>query len=595
MYTPRQIKTDEIQIGGQTQTYIDMDALKQSVSSMSIPSLSSVQYILSTANLRTIEAISSITTDQLKSLIDNVDKQIAVDYSSISDIQTKITSTQIAIDGPYGLFIQYTSKKKEYDDALNTYNSQSTAAAIDMATYLYDISTLSTLRTQSTMYASTLISYRNEYDRILSSIQQNASTVQNYEQQYRGFLSSISSNNILYKQGLSSLSTISSIVYSDLTALNNPANIAIRTQLSSTYVVDLFSYNQVSTNVNKYVISDLSFKSSISTLYRYLYSTLQISSFDMLSSDTYYSTIEYYSRLEQTTISTINYYNSQISSLISDISYLSSQKLINYSTLQIQIADISRQQGTYYSYLKQALEAECDEYAYGIQQYNSQIGYITASLGIIVNNIASLNDSINIQNLDPNIPETTKSFNRDRQATYTSDTSIIISIINSLNILDTAFGNIITYVATEKGYKDNFIDMRQSILTTYEIPALSFTTQAQLDSIKTNYINKFSDLNNIIVNINLNIKQRNDTLYNINSVISPLKANINKYFNTYLAISADQLPDVLTQVRDDTPPLPAPPELPTLLGGSIMPSEPKEPTSDSIYSFIPPIDFNPGF
>jgi len=595
MYTPRGVKTNENQIGGQTPTYIDMESLKASVSTMVIPSLSSVQYIMSTAQLTSMEAISSITTEQLSSLIAMVDKQIANDYSSISVIESTIRSTQTEIDRPNGLSDQYTSAREAYSTALQLYTTQSTIAARDMSKYIFDVSTLSTLYIQSTLYASTLKSYQNEYRAVLSSLQENASTVQMYERQYRGVLSSISSNNILYIQASSSLSTISSIVYSDLVALNNPTNIAIRPQLSTTYITDLFTYNEVSTTVNKYIISDLTLKTNVSTIYSYLYSTLQISSFDLLSSDSYYSTIQYYSSLEQITVSTINYYNRQVSSLMSDIRYLSTQQLADYASLESQIVEIETQQATYYNYLKQALQAECDEYVYGIQQYNSQVGYIIASLGIIVNNIASLNDTISIQSLDPNISPSAQTFNQTQRQRYTRDTSNIMSIINTLNILDLKFGNIITYIGSERRYKEEFIDKRQSILTTYEIPALRIMKQAELDAIRANYIAEFKNLNDIVVNINNQILGRSTLLSEINNAISPFKSSINQYFTTYLTISADQLPDVLTQVLDDTPPLPNPPTLPPPLGGIAIPLEPIDPSSNSMYAFIPPINFNPGF
>jgi hypothetical protein len=595
MYTPRGVKTNENQIGGQTPTYIDMESLKASVSTMVIPSLSSVQYIMSTAQLTSMEAISSITTEQLSSLIAMVDSQIASDYSSISVIESTIRSTQTEIDRPNGLSDQYTSAREAYSTALQLYTTQSTIAARDMSKYIIDVSTLSTLYIQSTLYASTLKSYQNEYRAVLSSLQENASTVQMYERQYRGVLSSISSNNILYIQASSSLSTISSIVYSDLVALNNPTNIAIRPQLSTTYITDLFTYNEVSTTVNKYIISDLTLKSNVSTIYSYLYSTLQISSFDLLSSDSYYSTIQYYSSLEQITVSTINYYNRQVSSLMSDIRYLSTQQLADYASLESQIVEIETQQATYYNYLKQALQAECDEYVYGIQQYNSQVGYIIASLGIIVNNIASLNDTISIQSLDPNISPSAQTFNQTQRQRYTRDTSNIMSIINTLNILDLKFGNIITYIGSERRYKEEFIDKRQSILTTYEIPALRIMKQAELDAIRANYIAEFKNLNDIVVNINNQILGRSTLLSEINNAISPFKSSINQYFTTYLTISADQLPDVLTQVLDDTPPLPNPPTLPPPLGGIAIPLEPIDPSSNSMYAFIPPINFNPGF
>jgi alkaline phosphatase D len=54
-------------------------------------------------------------------------------------------------------------------------------------------------------------------------------------------------------------------------------------------------------------------------------------------------------------------------------------------------------------------------------------------------NIASRNDAINIRSLDPNIPESTKSADRDNQIRNNTDTRTIIGIINSLNMLDLNF------------------------------------------------------------------------------------------------------------------------------------------------------------
>ena len=591
MYTPRGIKTNEIQTGGQTPTYIDLAALQRSVSTMSIPSLSSVEYIMSSAKLTTLQAISSITIEQLSSLISTIDAQISNNRRSIIGIESSITSTQLAITEPNGLSDRYEVARVAYSSALLTYQADLSRADADTKTYSSNVSTLSSLYILSTTYANDLTKYMKEYEDILSSFKLNISSAQNYEQQYKRLVSSINVNDIFYREASASLSTISSIVYSDLVALNNPTNIAIFPQLSSSYISNLSIRNEVSTNVNKYIISDLSLKSSVSTLYLYLYSTLQISSFDMLNSDSYYSTIEYYSGLEVITQSTINYYNSQVSSLMSDIRYLSSQQVIDYASLNSQITQIETQHGTYYNYLKQAFNAECDEYLYGSQQYASQVGYITASLGIIVNTIASYNDSINIQNLDQTISETIKSSNRDAQSEYAIDTYDIITIIDILNILDIKFGRINTCIDNEKRYKTEFITNRQNILTTYEIPALRIMTQEGLESIRENYLASFTSLDVIRVNINNEIINRDRHLDDINTIISPLKTRINNYFRKYLTILDDQLPDVLTQIRDDTPSLVNPPKL----GGIAIPMQTAEAISDSIYAFIPPINFNPGF
>ena len=141
-------------------------------------------------------------------------------------------------------------------------------------------------------------------------------------------------------------------------------------------------------------------------------------------------------------------------------------------------------------------------------------------------------------------------------------------------------------MASEKSLKRNFVDKRKFIFNTYEFSALTMTL-TQRATIQSAYYNEFTVINGIILSINNNIINRKNKLRDINIIVDPLKVRINNYFRKYLGLgtTADVLPNNLTRVLDNNG---------TQFGGDIIDNESYNPTSNSMYTIISPIDFVTG-
>lgn len=554
---------------------------------LSSPSMttSSIYYIMSVAKLAGAAAVGTLTGEQLSTLKSTIEGQITNDELAIAanTISVAKITRDITISG--GFQDQFSTADYYYQSTLNAYNRISSLISTDNGNRIADLSSLSSYTRMSTQYTSTLVSYEAEYTRIISTLSSEMSTINFYEQIYQTNLLNINSNAINYSTAVLNLSSVKSVLQEDLSSLSIPnQNPAIIASLSTQYANNLINYNNISSNIQSYILSSAVYNSKVQSAMEYLKSVVDISTFQMISTNSYASTIAYFSSLGSASESTIQTITSRISSLNSEISVLTTSKETMQRALTDQMATIGANSFEFYNDLSGALNSECDEYSYGIQEYNAQIGYIAASLGIAVNANSIQISGLNFQILDPSTSTADKTRYQSTTQACSNDNSQMISIINAINVLDVKFTQILNFMAIEKDKKNQFIKARQNIFNTYELPAINYN-QSQLDSIQTAYINAFGVLNNIISAINIQISNRTTMLAAINTIVDPLRTGINYYFQTYLNIAADQLPDMLTRMLDSKG---------NPLGGIVMLTESYNPESNSVYALIPPINFTPG-
>jgi hypothetical protein len=295
--------------------------------------------------------------------------------------------------------------------------------------------------------------------------------------------------------------------------------------------------------------------------------------------------------MNEETRSRIRSIRTDISGIQHQISDLIASNAVVLTGMTAEIENAKSVGTQFYDLYEDALDAECDEYSFAIQELNSQIGYITASLGIARN--------ANIIEIDKYIfkilenPADTGSQNSKSELIATNDN--IYKLIQQINSLDSQLSDIISIIGFEKTERNTFILQRKDIFKDYEAPALGWNLY-QIREKQSDYLAMFSNLNLTIDKINSHVGNRTRLLENIQTIFNnPLPGStgqsvrelINQYFADYLNTHDDQMPDNLLYVKDDDG---------NLLGGSVIPKE-YNPlisnvlVSNGAYSFIPPIVF----
>jgi len=554
------------------------------LSTISTPdiTLSSLQYIMQQANITSLDALTSLTKYQISSLAVAVDRQIQEDQTQIALNQASIAQITAMINGPNGLQAKFDLADQQYQSSFTAYNLISTLVLQDQAKYASDISTLRNLYSLSTSYVSSINSYQGQYDSLLSSLQVNASSFTLYQKDYQASLQNLNRNSVNYSSALVNLSTISSVLYND--SIQVPVNLPV-------YTNDFSTFNNISTQVVNYNISDAIFKASIVSSYNNISTILGPSSFVMFEAGTLLSTIEYYQGMDTVTDSTISSLQQDVSRLSLEISSLTNSNSILLGSMRSEIASVLATGRQFYNLYTQGTNAECDEYLYGIQELNSQLGYITASLGIArnANLVAIDNYTFTI------LSNPTDTITPGLKSALSVDNNIIYQLMQFINSLDAPLANIIKYIETEKTERNNFIQKRKDIFTNFDAPALGWTPQEIADN-QARYFEAFVDLNRTIDTINQCVSRRGTIIQGIQtSINNPITGQsstvhqlINHYFQLYLGSNGDeQLPDNLLLLLDDYG---------NPLGGSLIVKEYNPPntslTSIGVdYIFIPSIAF----
>jgi hypothetical protein len=545
-------------------------------------SFSSLQYIMKMANITSAEALTTLTREQIKTLTDAIDSQISKDEGEIATTQGLIAELLESINGPNGLQEQFNLADREYKSSLESYHFTSSLLITNEAKYRNDLSTLSSLYALSSSYITDINYYQSLYDNLVRTLESNSTIFTVYERDYQASLQNLKINDELHNVALTNFSQISSIVATDLSQI--PVNQPV-------YRTNLSTLNNISTQIVNYTNLKGVYEHNILSSYNNISTLLGPSSFILYEAGTLFSTINYYNGMNEETRSRIRSIRTDISGIQHQISDLVASNAVVLTGMTAEIENAKSVGTQFYDLYEDALDAECDEYSFAIQELNSQIGYITASLGIARN--------ANIIEIDKYIfkilenPADTGSQNSKSELIATNDN--IYKLIQQINSLDSQLSDIISIIGFEKTERNTFILQRKDIFKDYEAPALGWNLY-QIREKQSDYLAMFSNLNLTIDKINSHVGNRTRLLENIQTIFNnPLPGStgqsvrelINQYFADYLNTHDDQMPDNLLYVKDDDG---------NLLGGSVIPKE-YNPlisnvlVSNGAYSFIPPIVF----
>jgi hypothetical protein len=540
-------------------------------------------------NISSLAQISQLTIDQINSLIKAVETQIINESNQITNNQVQILTLQSSINTvPGGLQDLYDALNSQYISVQQAYIRASTIQNADISTLNGQIFQMELLSTLSTSYASSIEAYQRNYSSLYSEIYNNnheieaeESTFQSLFKLYTDDISAynnattnlnkeITSINILshdfstitskyniasttYGNDLSELNRLSSILSIATQSSNKPiisTTISTIHTLSTNTSYDLINFaeiystlksissQQVNSQNNYNNLSDMihryssigevlasEYGSTLLNISNLLYkSTLYNQSIAMyISSYYFYSTIEAIAELSIMTYSTLIGYNkSTMLGYQGTIDILTGQLVSEYN-------DLNKQAGEYYKQKHEQLNNEINEFKYGIQEWNSFVGYVIAELITYKLNLYTQIDYITFH-LQQNL--TTDQINTDsnRRSELTTLQSNIQKIVDLLNPLDTEFNNVLINLDSEVENKTTFIDTR-STLTAYEIKALQVSSLQYSDEFKSAYIDAFNRLNTCVLNIEPQISGRiNAYRETIDSVLDaqlPMISNLN--------------------------------------------------------------------
>jgi hypothetical protein len=287
--------------------------------------------------------------------------------------------------------------------------------------------------------------------------------------------------------------------------------------LSSIYMRDISTYRGITAEIAAYDLRE-------NILSGFLRSTLQTlnmlstqSSIYSISVGVYMQSYIGWSTLEGVAQSYIDGYMVAKRNIINVIHDLDGQITTLTGTVGTQFSDLITNANTYYSDVTADLNNELDVYKYGVQEWNSFIGYICSELLIQKLNLYTTIDSLTFS-LQANISQEQRTNLSQQKAQHASMQNTIQSIITALNILDTPFSDLLQLVEIERDNKIAFVNTR-SILTDHEITVLRDPTQKSV--VQTQYIYQLGILNSRVNNINTNILERNRQMTDLNAIINP--------------------------------------------------------------------------
>jgi hypothetical protein len=280
--------------------------------------------------------------------------------------------------------------------------------------------------------------------------------------------------------------------------------------LSSLYEDDQKRYNNYISTINGYGVVE-------STLSSFLRSTMNTVDFLSIQSYLYNISIaifqeayDLYLSMEGVTQSSINGYSTIKGYMNSTIIGLTAEIGTPYSGLtqeiNSQLVALNTNADIFYANKVDQYNNQMDEYKYGIQEWNSFIGYIVSQLLTKKLNYYTDIDSITFSLNAGNLTQDEISRLNQNKVQFTTNQSNIQSIINALNPIEQQFATVAQTVETMRTNIMYFINTR-SVLTKYEIQVEN--NPNKLPEIQTDYINKLGDLNIRCMSINTDINTFN--------------------------------------------------------------------------------------
>lgn len=287
--------------------------------------------------------------------------------------------------------------------------------------------------------------------------------------------------------------------------------------LSTIYYNDLSTYNGIQDSISTYIYTQNLLSSFLRSTLLTLLMLSEQSTINAMSIAIYTQSYIGYSTLEGIAQSSIDGYSSIKGYTLSTMAGLDGEIGGLNGLVGSQFTELTANAETYYNNVITDLNNELDAYKYGIQEWNSFIGYIASELLIQKLNLYTAIDSITFR-LQTNITSEQQALLVSQRNSYGTLQTNIQSIIDTLNVLDVRFANILTEIEDERTDKTSFVNTR-SILTAHEINV--FKNPSQYSVVQEQYIYQMANLNTRVNSINSHILQRNQMITALYEIINP--------------------------------------------------------------------------
>jgi hypothetical protein len=348
--------------------------------------------------------------------------------------------------------------------------------------------------------------------------------------QYTYYLAQLNQSNVI--STMSGLST--RIAYADKAEQEYLSTLS---SLSSIYINDLSTYNATNEAISSYLYIENMLSTYLRSTLRTIGLLSQQSIMYSISVANFMEAYIGYSTLEGYAQSSIYGYSSIKGYMISSINGLDGEIGGLQVTVGNQFTDLNGNAAIFYSNVTTDLNNNLDAYKYGVQEWNSFIGYIASELLIQKLNLYTAIDSVTFS-LQGNITAAQQATLVEQRSAYGTKQTAIQGIITILNGLDSKFATLLQVVETERADKAAFVSTRAT-LTAHEITVLQDPTKASI--VQTQYINQLGNLNTRVSAINSDILSRNQKMTELNLIMGP-QLSILHSLNLFSYIVPDEVP-----------------------------------------------------
>lgn len=218
MFRPNIPRGGGLQIGGD---YISSSYLNQQFISSSNISYSSLQFVLSAANISSITDIANFTQIQLADLAVAIQKQIDADNAQINLNMISINQLLHLLNDPGGLQDQYKQASTAFAISTAEWQTTSTSIANYNADLIRQQEYYSSIYRSTIGIESTISSFEQQYSTALIEYSTNTSLLEQYSTSYGLDMQAYISNLAVYNSTISTIDVIVSQMNYYSTALNS--------------------------------------------------------------------------------------------------------------------------------------------------------------------------------------------------------------------------------------------------------------------------------------------------------------------------------------------------------------------------------------
>jgi hypothetical protein len=544
MFNPR-----IVQDGGAYISTIDASIVNVSSQALSGLNLSTLEYLMKLGNIPTADLLLTASLPQISAFIRTVEGNITADNNTIQLNTISISHFISTIHKPGGLQDTYNTLSTNYTSSINAYVNQSNLIYMQNQNYANDTSTLRTQYEISTLHASTLLSYTQQYSYAMSSLSTQEITIKHLEKIYQTNILNMSTSIFLYNATQREMQNISTVIAGDVASLKTPGlTQEVIKAYSTSYLQNTALYSTLTNVLNNYNFSTQYFNQERMNTFAYLSTVYKVTQFNTIGMEQYTDTITYYQQQQTNANGTVTALSYELSTIKISIASLENEiNVVIPGQFQSDVHTILSTGKQYYTYLDNDIDLLCNEYIGGLQTYNSKIGYTLGSLGVAINtNVKEINRSILTVNAGGAAVLTAQQIQM-----FADDNIEMNKIISTLNTFDTNFTEIIGNITDERALLHSFVQTRQNTFINYDVPAISLTGPTNAAAAYT-YVSSFIKMNQILNTVNTMITKRLEDVSAITAKITPLKSDINRYFRKYLGaqMTDDQIPAAIMNMND---------------------------------------------